>query len=235
VVVAGGFNPKYVAGQVRESFGVLGRRPRAARIKTKEKQSRPAAAIRFKESDQSHLALGIRAFNMFDGRRHALSVLADVLGGGMSSRLFKKVREEMGAAYYVNAGPDLYLDHGYLGISAGVDHAKITNVLGAVMGELKRLSQEEVPARELQKSKDHLVGGLVLGLETSDELASFYGSEELLTRKILRPKQIIDKIQDVKAEEVRAVARAIFKNEKLNLAVIGPYKNPKVFRKILRL
>ena len=92
-----------------------------------------------------------------------------------------------------------------------------------------------VPAKELQKSKDHIIGNLILDLETSDELASFYGSEELLTRKILQPKQIIDKIQKVRAEEMKAVARTIFRNEKLNLAVIGPFRDKERFQNLLKL
>ena len=77
--------------------------------------------LAFKESDQAHLVLGFRAFDMFDERRYALRVLADLLGGGMSSRLFTRIREKMGAAYYIGAGADLSLDHGLLSISAGVD------------------------------------------------------------------------------------------------------------------
>ncbi|MDP2598416.1 MAG: insulinase family protein, partial [Candidatus Liptonbacteria bacterium] len=166
---------------------------------------------------------------------HALQVLADVLGGGMSSRLFKKVRGELGAAYYVNAGVDLYLDHGHLAISAGVDHQKMDKVLKVILDEVRRLKEERIPEKELQKSKDHLVGNVILNLETSDELAGFYGEQEILTGKAVPPKHLIEKLQGVSASEVQTLAKTLFRNEKLNLAVIGPYKRDDSFRKTLKL
>ena len=235
VVVAGSINEKKVLAQIRGYFDGLPRKKGVSKKPTKWKQRKPELMLKFKESDQSHLVLGLRAFDIFDKRRYALQVLSDVLGGGMSSRLFHKVREELGAAYYVNSGADLYLDHGYLAVSAGVDHTKIEKVLEVVLQELQRLATEPVPEKELQKSKDHLVGNFILGLETADELAGFYGEQEVMTKKISPPKHFIDKIRKVTAEEIQNVAKAIVKNERLNLAVIGPYKNSGVFRKILKL
>ncbi len=235
VVVAGNFNEKKAIAQVREYFGTLKRKPGVVKSKTKEHQRTPGLLLKFKESDQSHLVLGVRTFDIFDKRRYALQVLADVLGGGMSSRLFKKVRNELGAAYYVSAGVDLYLDHGYLAVSAGVDHKKVEIVLEAVLEELRRLARERVPEKELQKSKDHLVGNIILNLETADELAGFYGEQEVLTGAIFSPKRLIDKIQGVKAEEIRVLAKIIMKNDKLNLAIIGPHKKPGLFKRILKI
>ncbi len=235
VVVAGKFNKKRVVGEVRRAFGEAKRYPVRKKTKTRERQSGPRLAVKFKESDQGHLALGFRAFSIFDPRRYALQVLADVLGGGMSSRLWKRVREELGAAYYVQAEADLSLDHGVLGISAGADRARIGTVLETILAECRKLSRESVPEKELQKSKDHLIGSLILGLETSDELGSFYGGQEILTKALLPPERIIDRIKTTTAEEVRAVARTIFKNKGLNLAVIGPYRTRAMFKKILTL
>ncbi len=235
VVVAGSFSEKKVIGQARDHFGGLASKRGGIKLRTKEKQKRPDCRIKFKKSDQSHLVLGTRAFDIFDKRRYALQVLSDVLGGGMSSRLFKRVREELGAAYYINASADLYLDHGYLAVSAGVDHQKIEKVVKAILEEFARLKREPVPARELQKSKDHLVGNLILSLETSDELAGYYGEQEILTRDILPAERLIAKIQGVQADEIRRIAGAIFNDAKLNLAIIGPYKKSQPFRKMLKL
>ena len=115
--------------QVRKAFEGLPRRRVHAKLTTHEKQASPKVLLKHKKSDQSHLVLGFRAFDVFDKRRYAIQVLSDVLGGGMSSRLFKRVREELGAAYYVRAEADLLLDHGVFGISAGVDRAKIEIVI----------------------------------------------------------------------------------------------------------
>ncbi|HEX4104054.1 MAG TPA: pitrilysin family protein [Candidatus Paceibacterota bacterium] len=235
VAIGGAFNERKIIAQIKEAFGGLARRSAYAKPKTHERQARPAVKLKFKESDQGHLVLGFRAFDLFDERRYALQVLASVLGGGMSSRLWKRVREEMGAAYYVGADTDLSLDHGAFSVSAGVERSKMELVIATILEECRKIAEEPVPAAELRRVKDHMIGGLVLGLETSDELASFYGTQEVLTKRLLPPEAIISRINGIRAEEVRAVAKAIFKNKGLNLAVIGPYKDAASFRKILTL
>jgi len=233
VVIAGSFRERDIERAARGIFGDLLRSRRVAKPGVREVQRRPAVLARFKEVDQSHLVVGTRAFSIFDKRRYALQVLSEVLGGGMSSRLFHRVREELGAAYYVRANPELFLDHGYLEVAAGIDLTKVEIVVHAILDELKRLATDLVPPPELQKAKDHMVGNLLLGLETSDQLAGFYGGQEILTRSFIEPETLVGRIGRVRAEDVRAVARALFKDANLNLAVIGPYKKPDLFRKIL--
>jgi predicted Zn-dependent peptidase len=235
VIVAGKFNEKRVHAQITEYFGGLKRKPVVPKKKTVEKQSSPRLDLFYKQSDQAHLVLGFRAFNTFDPRRYTLRVLADILGGGMSSRLFMTIREKLGAAYYIGAGTDLSLDHGTLSISAGVDHAKIEVVVEAILNECRLLRDVEVSEKELQKTKDHMTGGMILGLETSDELASFYGSQELINGSILSPSVLTDRIRKVTARDIRAVAKTIFSDKRLNLAIVGPYKNQAVFKKILTI
>jgi predicted Zn-dependent peptidase len=191
--------------------------------------------LHFKESDQAHIVIGFRAFDMFDERRYALRVLADLLGGGMSSRLFTRLREKMGAAYYVWAAADLSLDHGLLTVSAGADRKQTEKVVRAILEECAAFRGVVVSEKELQKSKDHMIGGLVLGLETSDDLASFYGGQEVLTGGVLSPKLLTDRIQKVTARQVQTVAKAILKDKGLNLAVVGPYKKEAAFKKLLMI
>jgi len=224
-----------VLSQIQKSFGALPRLPVISKKKTVERQSAPRVKIHFKKSDQAHLVMGFRAFEIFDERRFVLRVLADVLGGGMSSRLFMRVREELGAAYYIGAGADMALDHGLLGISAGVDHAKTQIVIKAILKECARLRDELVPEEELQKSKDHMLGNLILGLETSDDLASFYGGQEIITKELLSPAALAAKIKKVTAAEVRTVARTIIKNKGLNFAIVGPYRKAETFKRIVTL
>ncbi len=235
IVVAGKMDERAVVETVKRSFGALKRRPLLRKTPTRDRQARPQALVKFKESDQSHLVLGFRAFDLFDKRRYALRVLADVLGGGMSSRLFKKIREELGAAYYIDAGTELFLDHGVFAISAGIDHAKFAIVLTAMLDECRRLARDLVPEAELRRSKDHMIGNFLLGLETADELASFYGGQAILQKTLLPPEKIVARIKETGAEEVRRVARAIFKNNGLNLAAIGPYRNRRAFQNILTI
>lgn len=235
VVVAGAFDDKKTLLKIKELFKAIPVAKKFSKEKTADKQKQPAVLIHHKPSDQTHIVLGFRAFNMYDKRRFALEVLGDILGGGMSSRLFQRVREQLGAAYYVWAGSDLLTDHGIFAVSAGLDNKRIPEVTKAILEELRRIRDYKVGDNELQRSKNHLIGTMMIGLETSDELASFYGKQELFHKEILTPKDIVKKIEAVTANEVLKVAKDIIKNEHLNLALIGPFKDKKEFEKILKI
>ena len=233
VVVAGNFKEAEVMKAVTTTFGHLPKEKKVIKPKTKESQKKPEIFLKHKKSDQTHLVFGVRAFDIFDNRRWAIQVLANHLGGGMSSRLFQRVREELGAAYYVRAGASLSLDHGVLAISAGIDHKKIDDVMKAIIDECNKLKNQLISPRDLKKTKDHLVGNFLVGLDTSDEVANFYGGQEIMTGMVAGPEEVIKKIQAGTAVDVKKVAQFIFKNEKLNLAVIGPFKEKGRLQKLL--
>jgi len=128
----------------------------------------------------------------------------------------------------------LLSDHGFLTASAGEDNNKVSEAIKAVVEEFERLVKEPEEKEELQRVKDRCVGGLIMGLETSDQLAGFYGGQEIITKKIVSPEETIKKIQAVKVEEISAVAKDIFKNNKLNLVIIGPFKEKPRFEQILK-
>ncbi|MBI5220513.1 MAG: insulinase family protein [Candidatus Liptonbacteria bacterium] len=230
VVLAGKVTVPEARRLLGRYFRELSNRSAPAKVKTRDRQSRPGLLLHYKKSDQSHLVLGVRTFSLFDPRRHVLQVLAEVLGGGMSSRLFRKVRQEMGAAYYIRAGADLALDHGSLVVSAGVDNRKIVPAVQTILAELRTLAKIPVAAAELQKAKDHMIGNFLINLETSDELASFYGGQEILIRKLISPAEMVRRVRAVTSDQVRQVARQICRDRILNLAVIGPFRNPKPFQ-----
>lgn len=235
MVVAGKFNEKEVISKVKDLFSGIDSGKKSSKLKTVEEQSAPRIKIKHKESDQTHLVLGVRAFSIFDERRYALEVLSDILGGGMSSRLFQKVREELGAAYYVNSVADLSSDHGYIASSAGVANDKLEQVLSVTLEEFKKLKDELVGEKELQRAKDHLVGSLMVGLETSDDLSRYYGIQEIITGETFKPKELEKKIRAVKSSEIQSLAREVFQTDKLNLAIIGPVKDRETLQKMLKL
>ena len=235
VVVAGGFDVRKTLGAASKLFGALPRKKKTAKLRTRLHQKRPGVRVHFKESDQSHLVIGMKAFSVFDKRRYALQLLAHTLGGGMSSRLFRKVREELGAAYYVRAHAELLLDHGSFSVSSGINHTKVNVVVLAILAELRRVRDELIGPQELKKVKDHFIGGFLLGLETSDSLAGFYGGQEILTGKLSSPESIISKLNAVTASEIRSVARSLIVPSQLNLAAIGPYRKEGRLRKMLKL
>ncbi len=227
ITIAGNFNEQKAVDEVKKHFSDFKTGEKTSKIKVIESQSEPRVSVKYKDSDQTHLVLGFRAFGVFDDRRYPLGILSDILGGSMSSRLWQKVREQMGAAYYVRAGTDLLTDHGFFAVSAGVGNEKFEPVLRAVLEELKKIKEEGVSSSELDMAKEHIIGKLILGLETSDELAGFYGEQEILERKIETPEEIIKKIEAVKESDIINVAKDIFQNNKMNLAFIGPFKDDK--------
>ena len=235
VIVAGNFEEASVIEKVKTLFSGVKIGNKFPKLATTESQSLPAVLINHKESDQTHIILGVRAFNIFDNRRFALEVLSDILGGGMSSRLFVKVREELGAAYYVRSESQLSIDHGYFSASAGVANDKLEIVLLSIISEFKNLRDNLVSEAELEIAKNHLVGNMVIGLETSDDISRFYGGEEIITGQILSPKELELKLRAVTAEEIRNLTRDIFKTSSLNLALIGPVKDEEPLRRLLTL
>ena len=142
----------------------------------------------------------------------------------MSSRFFQRIREELGAAYYVRADADLYSDHGLLTMAAGIEHTKIETVLEAGLEEFNRLRNELVSEKDLKKAKEHLIGNLYLSLETSDELAYFYGGQETLGLKLTSPQELARKVNKITANDIRKVMREVVRNDGLNLTLIGPFK-----------
>jgi len=233
IAVAGKINEDKAVELIKKNFENINQAEKETKVPTKDIQSQPEVLIKEKNLDQTHLVLGVRAYDIFDPRRFALELLADILGGGMSSRLFQRLREQMGVCYYVNATVDSSTDHGYLAISAGVDNKRLEEVIQVIIEELNRLKTKSVKSDELQTAKNHLIGHLFLGLESSDELAGFYGSQEALKEEILTPEKITQNIQAVLKENIQEVANDIFQNNKLNLALIGPIKNQEKIEKIL--
>lgn len=235
VIVSGAFESSGAEKEITRLFGGIDGGKKHGKKKTRDGQRSPALSIMKKKSDQTHLAVGVRAFSAFDSRVPALAVLATVLGGGMSSRLWQRIREDMGAAYYVRASVDHFTDHGVLEIGAGVRHDALPAAVGVIVEELARLRDGAVPEDELRRAKDSIVGRLYLGLEKSDEIASFYGAQEILGIPVEKPEEKAGKIQAVTAEDVHAVARDIVRNDRLNLALIGPATNGKQLEKIFKL
>lgn len=237
VVVAGGFKPSAVTELVQKYFGQMPRFDTKSAEKVVEKQKKPQVFIKQKKTEQAHLALGVRTFPVHDKRRYTLSVLATILGGGMSSRLFHEVREKRGLAYYVRSSNEAYDDCGSLVTTSGVDPKRIDEAITVILEEYYKIanSQFRIHNSELTKAKEYMKGHLILELEDSRAVAGFYGSQEILERKIETPDEAIAKIKAVTVEELEAVAKEIFRMERLNLAIIGQFDSGQRFQSLLKL
>lgn len=235
VVIAGNVNLKTVWEDVLKAFDGISRDGKTDKEKTDDKQDFPAVKTTFRDTSQTHLILGFRSYDVYDERQKILRLLAAILGGGMSSRLFKKVRDEMGAGYYVSADNDFFTDHGFFSIATGVANPRVKEVMKAVLKEAVRMKTEIVPVAELERVKNFLIGGLFSGLETSNSLAAFYGGNEVLVKPLKTPQEIADEVRAVTAEDIRRVAEEIFSEKTLNLALIGPYKDAGEFLPLLKI
>jgi predicted Zn-dependent peptidase len=205
------------------------------KLKVKEAQDSPKIKLFTKNTDQTHLVLGFRAFSLFDERRYALSVLSTILGGGMSSRLFQRLREELGMAYYVGASADLFTDHGFFAAYAGVDNKRIKLAISALVEEFQKIKKLPPSEDELSKAKDHICGSLLLNLETTDQLASYFGSQEILRKDIRTPEEHIKRIKKVNIEDVYKLANELFVPQHFNLSIIGPHKSEEELLELLSI
>jgi predicted Zn-dependent peptidase len=234
IAVAGKFSEKKIIREITKLFSKMpaGKKPKL--VPVRETQKKPAVLIKHKKTDQTHLILGARAFHHHHPDRFALGILAVILGGNMSSRLFAEVREKRGLAYYVRTGAGSFEDCGYLATQAGVEHKNVSETTQVILNEYRKIASEEVPEAELQKAKDFIKGRTVMGLESSDEVASFFVEQELMRKKIVSVSELLSKIDAVSSADVRRVAKKIFQSRKINLAIIGPGKNKKTLESLLR-
>ncbi len=156
VCVAGNIKDSRALNDVKKSFAQIKTAAPAKKAKVIEKQGRPASLVHFKQTDQTHLGLGVRGYNIFHPQRYAQDVLGVILGGMMSSRLFIEVREKLGLAYYVRTDIESNPDAGFLVTRAGVDNNNVEKAISTILKEYRKLSRGELAEAELKKAKDYI-------------------------------------------------------------------------------
>ena len=234
-IIAGGVEEAKALELVKKYAGKLPKKTADHFIPYKEDQKKPALRVQHKATDQAHLYLGFRTYPITHPDKYVLDVLATILGGGMSSRMFINVRERKGLAYYIQASSEQYQDAGTLYTRAGVDLKRIEDAIQVILEEYKKISTQKVSKEELKKAKDYTRGKLILELEDSRSVANFVGNQELLERKILTEEEVLRQIDKVTIADILRVAKAVLVNSKLNLAVIGPFKDEAKFQKLLKI
>jgi predicted Zn-dependent peptidase len=235
ICVAGKFKEKEILAQIESSFLTFQTGAKAKMKKVIEKQAAPQVHIKFKKTDQTHFILGNRAYEQNHKDRYSLALLSIILGGNMSSRLFIEIRERRGLAYFVHTSVDTYQDCGYIATQAGVEHNKIEQAIKAILLEYKKIATQQVETKELQKAKDYVKGRAVMGFEASDDVAMFFIDQEMHKEKILTPKEVFEMVDAVTVDDILRVSKDIFRNDKLNLAIVGPHKNIKKLEALLKI
>ena len=235
ICVAGKIEETTAVKKIKKYFSKINATQPKSKLPVLEKQSKPSILLYPRQTDQTHLCLGVRGYNIFHSQKYVLELLAIILGGMMSSRLFEEIRTKLGIAYYIQTSVSAETDSGYLVTQAGIDNKNVEKAILTILKEYKKISQIKVPAKELKKARDCIKGKTILELESSDAQASFYGLQELLEKEILTPEEIFKKIDKVSQDDILKVAKDIFKPEKLNLALIGPFKDKSRFQRLLKL
>jgi predicted Zn-dependent peptidase len=179
--------------------------------------------------------MGVHSYPLGHPDRYSLMLLATVLGGGMSSRLFTEVRERRGLAYYIYGYNQGYTDAGTLFAQGGVDIQRIDEAVSTVVREFGRIAAEPVDADELEKARNFAKGRLVLSLEDPKGTISFGLRDEVLEGRIREPEEVLAALDRVTLDDVHRVAQDVIRAERLNLAVIGPFDDPERFEPLLDL
>ncbi len=219
VTAAGDVSPQRVMEAVRRVFGEVEPAeplpPRSAPRPNKH------FYVEDRDSQQANLVLGASSLARHDERRFALEVMNTILGGGMSSRLFKKIREELGLAYAVFSSASLFEDSGVFIIYVGTEPKNARQTVEISLGEIERLMREPVPESELRLAKEKLKGNMLLGLETSHSRMIRLGIGELYN--IHAPlEELVARIERVTSEEIQEIAQELFGQDGLSLSAIGP-------------
>ncbi|HEY8445989.1 MAG TPA: pitrilysin family protein [Thermomicrobiales bacterium] len=196
-------------------------------------QTEPRVRLVQRETEQAHLCVAMPALPYSTERRYVQGTIEAILSSGMSSRLFQEIREKRGLVYSVYGYFRPYEDVGQGVIYAGTDLDRVEETVSAVVEELRKLRDEGVPEDELQRTKELRKGRLLMGLEDSRSVASWVGSQELTYREIRTPEEVAAKIEAVTANEVQELAQELFRADKMNLALVGPFDDPRPFREIL--
>jgi len=195
----------------------------------------PRVLVGRRDTTQAQLGLGVPALRRDHPDAWTLAVLNAVLGDGMSSRLFQSVREQLGLAYDVSSGLVEYADSGVLEISAGVDPEQLPAAIDAILVELAKLRNEQVPDDELERAKTYLAGGLELRMDDTRHLASWIGGQEALHDRVLTLDEALAAIAIVDADSVRRLAGDLFHDDALRLAVVARARHLRGLDRHLRL
>jgi predicted Zn-dependent peptidase len=221
--IAGNIQHEEAMAQIEPLFGRWAGGKLAAGYATDDGQTEARLRIEPKDIEQAHLCLAVHGFSHFHPQRFAVDLLNTVLGGGMSSRLFLEIRERRGLAYDIHSYTEHFLNSGSFGIYAGVDPDKAQIALAAILEELSKV-RLGIPTSELNRARELSKGRLYLRFEDSQNVAMWYGSQEILLQQILDIDDVISIVDAITTDQLQEVAQKILTDNGLNLAVTGPVK-----------
>ncbi|MCX6545328.1 MAG: pitrilysin family protein [Acidobacteria bacterium] len=233
IAAAGNLEHARVRELVEKAFGAT--RPGRPHVDDGPPTDTALVIIRNKDLEQSHICLGASAYPQDHPERYAALVLNTVMGGSMSSRLFQNVREKRGLAYSVGSGLSAFRDAGLLSIYAGCSNDRVGEVISVIMNELRQLATLPIAATELQRAKDNVKGGLLLGLESTWHRAAYLARQEMYFDRMFTIDETIAGITAVTIEDVARVARELLARAPLSVAVLGAVEGLSLVQDQLRV
>ena len=233
ISVAGNVEHEAVVDQIAARLGDWASGEIVSYQPAQDGQSEPRVRVHSQNTRQAYLCLSVPGLPRDHPDRLNLRLLNAVLGEGMSPRLFTSIREKRGLAYNVDSYISALYDTGVVGAYAGVDPEDIEDAIEAILQEWDELRREEIPSEELARAKDFTQGQLLLFTEDSLNVALWFGSQEILFSEVLTHEEVIEAIEAITAADIQRVAQTLFREEKLNLAVVGPFNGQESFRELL--
>jgi predicted Zn-dependent peptidase len=233
--LAGNFSSGEARKLLEKNFSDIPKNDYKKKKAVLEKQSKPKYLIEKKKTDQYTISLGFRAFPAGHKDELVLKLLSVILGGSMSSRLFIELRERRGLAYYIRSSFEAYTDTGYISVQAGIPKNKLVESIETILNEFRKLKTELVSKKELKRAQDLLTGKITVRMEGSDSFTTWYGRQFPLRSEFLSPQETLKKFKQVSAEDIQRVAKKLFVEQGLNLALIGDIKDEKSIYNILKI
>lgn len=235
VTAVGKIDGSAVAALARKYFAKAVSKDAPDFVKVAIKQNSPIVKVTSKDTEQTHVAIGVHAVDRFHPDKHVVSLINIILGANMSSRLFHIIRDEMALCYEISSSIRRYADCGAFIVSAGVDNKKLVKAVEVILKELCRIKREPVSSEELRRAKEYYRGQLLFALEDTMSRMLWFGEKAISGEKDFDPKSLLAKTESVTVEDIMRVADGMLKDERLNLAVIGPVKSDKELRKAFRV
>ncbi|MBI3952922.1 MAG: insulinase family protein [Chloroflexi bacterium] len=234
VAVAGDVEHGQVVEAIALAMGALEARAGASWAPARDGQVEPRLRMEYKRTEQAHLCLAVPGLSLTHPARYALDMLSVILGEGMSSRLFLELREKRGLCYDIHSYAANFQDTGCFAIYAGVEPRRAGETLGAILDELWKIKRG-VPAEELKKAKELTKGRLLLSMEDSRSVAGWMAAQELMLGQIKTVDEVVAELEAVTCEQLGQIAEQLLRPERLNLAVVGPFRSERRFRSLLGL
>ncbi len=224
ISVAGNIKTAEVILQVEKYFKIMEKGEVKNYLPAKDNQKNTQIGIKFKKSNQTHLSFGFPGISRLDPDKYSADLLDIILGSGLSSRLFQEIRVKKSLAYDIHSFIQYFNDISSFNIYAGIDSSKLEETIGTILEELNKIKDNNLEEDELRKAKEMYKGALSLGLESTLNRAFWLGDRMLLYGRPSAFDEIKEKIEEVKVKDIQKMAQNIFTKDKINLSIVGPFK-----------